>query len=571
MLLSRLSKSVGAIGCSLIIALFVCFGSITAEAKVVSERGAGVGIVKGFVRDNNGKPITGALVSIFRAGTLELFKQIKSATDGSFTTRLIPGKYTIIAAANGFDSASYSSEVTRSSELVYKFNLQPSGFGKTVPERTIDRKGSMWVIRSSQIRRSIYQHREGESPVAESDSDSEESAELQERALERRARSVVETYFGNSFGNSFTGVNFATFQPISDNSEMIVAGQYGNGRAPVRIETEFKLRPSADHQLRFGAALAQYASSTRDFNLGQVSLQATDEWRIKNGVIIVIGIDYSRFVGNGNDFVLSPRLGLQFEANSKTRIRSSYTTQTEEKNWQSAIDLEGAQIFFREPVSIHDVYIAKGRPTMNRSSRLEFGIERILDRRSSVEANVFVDLTAARGVGLVNLPVGFLNSDDQSFVANQQGRTNGARVVYARRLNGIFSTAAGYAFGRGQRLNPAPTGPANMFENSFFQTFFGQFAADFLSGTNVKTVFRLSPQATVFAIDPFQGRLAIYDPSLSVVVTQTLPTMGLPIRAEAVIDARNLLDYQTSANGDEGNFRVLSQRRVLRGGIKVRF
>lgn len=571
MLLYRPSKSVAAIGLCLTIALLVCVGSVTAEAKVVSERGAAVGIVKGFVRDNNGKPITGALVSIFRAGTLELFKQIKSATDGSFVTRLIPGKYTIIAAANGFDSASFSSEVTRSSELVYKFNLQPSGYGRTVPEKKIDRKGSMWLIRSSHIRRSIYQHREGESPIAESDSDSEETAELQERALERRTRSVVESYFGNSFGNSFTGVNFATFQPISDNSEMIVAGQYGTERAPVRIETELKLRPNADHQLRFGAALAQYASNTRDFNLGQFSLQATDEWRVRNGVIIVIGVDYSRFVGSGNDFALSPRLGLQFEANSKTRIRSSYTTQTEEKNWQSAIDLEGAQIFFREPVSIQDVYVAKGRPVMNRSSRLEFGLERLIDSRSSIEANIFVDFTAARGVGLVNVPMDFLTSEGQSFVANQHGRTNGARVVYARRLNRIFSSAAGYAFGRGQKLNASPTTPTNLFENRFFQTFFGQFAADFLSGTNVKTVFRLSPQATVFAIDPFQGRLAIYDPSLSVVVTQTLPTMGLPIRAEAVIDARNLLDYQTRTGGDEGGFRLLSQRRVLRGGIKVRF
>ena len=37
---------------------------------------------------------------------------------------------------------------------------------------------------------------------------------------------------------------------------------------------------------------------------------------------------------------------------------------------------------------------------MNKSSRFEFGIERVLDNRSSIEANVFFDTTVGRGVGL---------------------------------------------------------------------------------------------------------------------------------------------------------------------------
>ena len=91
------------------------------------------------------------------------------------------------------------------------------------------------------------------------------------------------------------------------------------------------------------------------------------------------------------------------------------------------------------------------------------------------------------------------------------------------------------------------------------------------TGTQVKTIFRLSPQATVFAIDPFQGRLAIYDPGLSVLVTQSLPNWGLPIRAEAIVDARNLFDFQTNINSEEGSLKLNSQGRTLRGGILVRF
>ena len=87
----------------------------------------------------------------------------------------------------------------------------------------------------------------------------------------------------------------------------------------------------------------------------------------------------------------------------------------------------------------------------------------------------------------------------------------------------------------------------------------------------MQTVFRFSPQATVFAIDPFAGWLAVYDPSLSIQVTQDLPTFGLPIHAQAVIDARNLFDFQTGIDNGEAAVQLGQTRRLLRGGILVRF
>jgi hypothetical protein len=229
-------------------------------------------------------------------------------------------------------------------------------------------------------------------------------------------------------------------------------------------------------------------------------------------------------------------------------------------------------VLFREPFAVQDFVVENDKPQLNKSTRFEFGVERILDNSSSVEANVFFDFTSGRGVGLINMPIGFLGNEADKFVANQHGKAQGLRVVYSRRFNGIFSTSAGYSFGNGQKVSEqAITNPANVFENDYFQTVFGQVDADLRTGTHVKTVFRLSPQATVFAIDPFQGRMTIYDPGLSVVVTQSLPTLGLPIRAEAILDGRNLLDFQTGINGEDGSLKLTSQRRMFRGGIMVRF
>ena len=157
-------------------------------------------------------------------------------------------------------------------------------------------------------------------------------------------------------------------------------------------------------------------------------------------------------------------------------------------------------------------------------------------------------------------------------VANQEGSARGVRVMYSHRFNKVWSASAGYSFGRGQKLNSdGITNPADLFSNGFFQTAALQVEGDWSTGTHVQTVFRFSPQATVFAVDPFAGRLAVYDPSLSIQITQDLPTFGLPVRAMAVIDARNLLDVQSRTNNGETALELGPNARSLRGGISVRF
>lgn len=564
-------------------AFFAVFVSAPdAHGKVTVQKSGNVGIIKGVVRDEAGKAISDATVAIFRVGTSKLLKQVRSAADGSFLAKILPGTYSILAVAQGFNAVTLAEvEVNRSAELNYGFKLERAGSGNTLPEKISERRNPKYSMRAAQMQRSVYQATEGVAPIAENataetdEQDFENTVEETEN--KRPAQTVVETYFASSDRGNFNGLNFARLQALGESAEFIIVGQAGtNKSAPKRFETHFKFRPKENHQIRIGGAIAELGQiklENQQKSLGQISFGASDEWKVKEGIILVFGLDYSRFIGAGNDFSIAPRLGFQYDINSKTRARAAYTTQTEERNWQTAVELEGAQVFFREPVAVQDFFLENERPQMNKSRRLEFGIERVLDNKSTVEANVFFDTTDNRGVSVSS--VSFDSPDGENFadfVANQQGKARGARIVYTRRLNGIFSTSAGYAFGNSQKLSEqAISNPANIFENGFAQTVFGQFDADFNTGTQVKTVFRLSPQATVFAIDPFQGRLAIYDPGLSVMVSQSLPTWGLPIRAEAVVDGRNLLDIQTGVNGEEGSLKLNLQRRNVRGGILVRF
>ena len=140
-------------------------------------------------------------------------------------------------------------------------------------------------------------------------------------------------------------------------------------------------------------------------------------------------------------------------------------------------------------------------------------------------------------------------------------------------MSSRLKASAAYAFGQGQQLSPEGLagGPDQLFQNTFFQTAAAQLDASLLDGMNVRTVLRFSPRAAVFAIDPFAGRLAVYDPSLSILVTQDLPNFGLPVRAEATLDARNLLDLLSSVEDGDGVLSLNAMRRTVRGGISVRF
>lgn len=569
----------------ILIALAVFGASFTASEvcaeTIIVESNSNLGTIKGVVRDDGGNGISNAYVSIFRVGTSQLLKQVRSASDGSFLTRIMPGTYTILAIAQGFNPVTLPEvQVSKSTNLVYGFKLERSGSGNTLPEKKADRNSSKWRIRAAQTTRSIYQSIEGEIPGDETAQSEEKEEQTEEEDKgKRRGETVIESYFTNSKEGNSSGVNFARLQPLGEKAEVVFLGQVGTRNGEFtglsRFQTNLKVRPVENHQIQINTSFVNIGKidlGERRESLGQVSVQAFDEWRVKDGVILVFGFDYSRFLGAGDDFSISPRFGVQLDLNSRTRIRSSFTAQTEEQKWQSAIELEGAQILFREPVSFEDIAMEDGAPIMNKSTRLEFGIERVLDNKSSIEAAIFFDTVFNRGVGLSSIPFDFADGEINDFTANQQGNARGFRLVYSRRLNGKFSTAIGYALGNGQKLSEdGISNPANLFESDFFQTFFGQFEADLKTGTQISTVFRLSPQATIFAIDPFQGRVAIYDPNLSVTVTQSLPNLGLPFRAKAILDARNLFDTQPNVNGEEGILRFNSQRRTLRGTISVRF
>jgi len=552
--------------------------------------------ITGTVRDNRGNPLAGALVSLVREGA-KTIKEARTDKQGNFIARVVPGRYGIKAIADGFSEVVFTQvDVKAQQELVYRFNLEPVGYGNTLPERRRDREDVKWILRSAQPRRSIFQAREGEDESIKAATESAAQTNAENAPVESasavpteatsdsrpRPHGILESYFAsNAYGSSYVGLNFAVATPVSDQIELIFAGQTGLGDAPERLEATTRFHIGNRHRVGINAAGVRFANPVwtsrvaDQSNLqGQLSLRAVDEWIVRDGIVIVMGLDYSRFIGAGGAHAITPRFGVQYDANARTRVKAAFASGGDEDGIQSVATFEDEQVVFRSQAG-RPVAFVDGQAVLERSHRLEFGIERVLDNSSNVEATAFFDTTSGRGVGLLSGPASaFSGPSGDAFldIANQQGSSRGIRVVYTRRLNRVWTASAGYAFGRGQQLGSESfSTPAELFESGYFQTAAFQLAAGFRTGTQVRTVLRFSPEATVFAIDPFAGRLGVYDPSLSIQVMQELPSFGLPVRAEAILDARNLLDAQTSSENGEILTFIGNNRRSVRGGISVRF
>src|SRR6185503_15779761 len=134
---------------------------ITSDALAAGSKKS-LATITGTVLDNRGNPLQGAVVSLVREG-IKTVKEARTDRQGNFIAKVLPGRYGIKAIANGFSEVVFTSvDVKAQQELVYRFNLEPVGYGNTLPERRRDREDVKWTLRSAQPRRSIFQVQEGE-------------------------------------------------------------------------------------------------------------------------------------------------------------------------------------------------------------------------------------------------------------------------------------------------------------------------------------------------------------------------------------------------------------------------
>src|ERR1044072_5802191 len=213
------------LGFSLSLLALISLSAGSIEAGSSSKTLATISVI---VTDNKGNPLAGALVSLLREGAVkQTVKHTLTDRQGKFVAKVTPGRYGIKAIASGFGEVAFNAiDVKASDELVYKFNLEPVGYGNTLPERRRDRDDVKWNLRSAQKRRSIFQQNEGEDPTVQAVNDAgtnnnattDMTADAQpawfRQAYSPRTHGVIESYAGsNGFSSGYLGFNFAVSTP----------------------------------------------------------------------------------------------------------------------------------------------------------------------------------------------------------------------------------------------------------------------------------------------------------------------------------------------------------------------
>src|SRR5215475_8454752 len=586
-------------------------GGLAVEASPV------LAFITGTVRDERGTPLVGATVAVLepRLGGKEV-KSARTDTQGRFLAGVSPGAWMIRAMAEGFISKSTRLVLSRSAKTSYDFQLKSDN---TLVQKRGGRDNYRWI--SLSVPHPVQNlNEEAEEEVVDLSNDTAQRKGLM--AAQSSFHGIAQFMAVTSSAPAglpapdFFGTIFAVSGSLGGNFEMAFIGQRGVGDlAPQRLAAIATVRPGAVHQITAmigygqvglsqvglsrtrhqeidadGAPLAWRRNARTlgaalrpdQTSLDQISVSATDSWQIFRPLLVIYGFDYSRFVGavNERDSVL-PRLAVQYSPSSRLRLNAAVTPGASERlNSLEGFKSENIQASFESApaeVAITDA------PIIDRSQRFEVGVERAFgEGNTSIEASVFYDLISGHGVGLLALPLEASPETQATFqqVAHQitamNGAARGARVMLNRRLNDHLTASAGYSFGRGSRLDDAPIDsitPAQLFRGGFFQVATAKLDLDFTeqTGTRVSTVIRLSPSAFVLAIDPFAGRMSVYDPNINVYVTQELPSFGLPMRWEALVDIRNLLNQALGVEDGVVQLASARARRTLRGGLAFRW
>lgn len=543
----------------------------------VDANSPSLGVIRGVVQDNSGRPISGAVITVFKEGAQRALKHIQADSDGTFSSKFLPGTYSLVAVATGFSASSSDSvKVSRSEEVIYRFNLEPLGSGKTISERRRDRSDSKWAIRAAQNRRSIFQLTE-DTAVTVADTE-----QIQPESLHglfgtipgsiRRKGSALEISGGGLTSGGIGSINFATLYGLSEHGDVLFTGQYSKGTIiQSRFETTFHTNHTDRHSMTIKTGLFQRSGIGADrIGLNQFSLSLIDEQKVGKDLVLIFGFDYAKLSGLSGQQFFSPRFGVRYDINENTRLRTGmYSVSLDESGWEKSISLDGNPINLITPVQSAPATQSVIAP--QRSNRFDFGIEGMMDRQSTLEGTVFLDFTGPREISFLSFPLH--SGPSREIAASHSGDSVGARLVYSRRLGSGLQLSGGYSVGIAPTFNSMVFDGSGDLEvaNRSFHSIFAQMSADLGTDTNLRTIVRLSPKATIFAVDPFLGSITIYDPGVSFILTRLLPNMGLPIKAEASIDARNVFDQSTEALSDEIRVRFASHRRMVRGGILVRF
>jgi hypothetical protein len=533
------------------------------HGQVIAKPPAGA--VMGLVKDDAGNPIIGAVVKVIDPGSLrEPLQTLRTDAQGRFIAKsLAPGQYRLRAEARGFISVAHPIEVKPDVTLSFTFELKRLD---TLAQQRDDRDDYRWLVRGSR-RHVLRFNKNGEAP-------SDDFLRTMGRWRLFPSRGMIH-WTGGILGASRSGaplgtLSVAVLSELTPTTELLITGQLSGPNSPGRLEVVTSSSAVDDHTLTLGLGVATVLPQTSKgpgAPTKLLSLRVFDSWKVADSLSIVYGAEATKTVGQTSTVAVIPRVGVRVAAPGRSVMTAEWVP-VRTQDVQGRFDYSGGSVLFTEPET---PAILNGRVVADRSRRFHLQWEKSVSEASHVEAALFLDDIAGRGMSLVVRPhVGAQVVHPLALTTQARG----LRVMYRHRLGESFQATVGYAVGQGPQLSVRGLDtPSQAVTIGFFQVFAARFDALVSpTRTRLSAHVRAARRASLFAIDPFYGRLPVLDPSVSLTVTQELPLVAvLPGHWEATVDLRNLLDLTTGTSSERGGVFLNRPHRFVRGSVSVRF
>jgi len=589
---------------ALLVALLAFLLAPALEASIL-------GSIRGLVRDQQGMPQVGALVTLLTADGKPA-RQVRSDFNGVFNVEgLLPGQYSLRVALDRFLPATKEGvEVRPGVNTILDVSLRGafatlqllySGQGQ-IRDMSDDWK---WVLRTSTSTRPVLRFRRV---------DAEETRTVLRKAAGSFSdtRGYAQVSGGGSTASALAnetdlGTAFAVATSILGDNNVVVSGNVGygsaNGAPAAAFRTSYRRELAAGMtpevsvtvrqlQMPVAAAHSIYGPGGPQNNgpsIETVTLGFSDTARIGERARFDYGVLYEsvRFLDRLN--FVSPYGRLAYELGKNREVHLKYASGVPHSAMSPHARETGGSL--RREVSSLGMFprltLRDGRPTMQRAEHFEIAY-REEKGDNLVEAAVFEDHLNDAALSAMTPSGHFARGDvlpdlfsDSSTLNAGDYRSTGYRVSYARKLRDQLQAAIGYS--SAGVLSPTSsrlqTADLSELRRSLQVRRAGLVTASVSAivpgaETQIVSSYQWSNQPAAIAPDLYNDFASRSDPGLNMVIRQPLPfSGGLPGKLEATAYINNLLKagYIPIQTFDGQQIFLLPAVRSYRGALSFVF
>ena len=543
---------------------------------------AASGGVLGWVEDERGMPVSGAVISLFRGGAAGAGLVTLSDSAGRFFLPSLPaGSYTLRALRAGHSPAPMRQVVVLpNQDATFTVSLTPLS---DAAARTSEAKASVvedaeretkWLLRHK--RRSVLEARR-EAP-AESAVDHPEDARLLasffpdlDGTVEVMA-SPSAVGMGSDDHREPDSLSVLRLKGrIAESGRWTLGGVMAERESTTwRMAGEFVIEPMEGHEMRaatgYGSRYVraqELAGGEGLHDRGVGTLSVEDRWEIAEGVTAAVGgrFSYVGFLGDTNHF--DPSAALEIQGADRTTFRASVYART----MAPGGDILTLNTLASAPAM--NFAVLDGGLRAERLTRYELALDQQLSG-TSVGAYTFYEGVRDQ---LANAFEGAENARALHIFNRGNAGTGGVGVTVGRCFGESVRGSMSYTYGRSWREAPRPEAQDD-FSPLALDGNFHDLAA------RLETVFQSTDTRVVayYRLNRMMPDVAERTPGaptnrrFDVQVSQGLPFLGAFTRADwnFLLAVRNLF-YETSEGALIDEMAVTNPPKRVLGGISVRF